>query len=179
MPCSEKEKLLNDLLRDANYEAFRKEVYELSAAEFRSKRQPQTSFYLALAASIALAGTLVVLAVRLNKPTEVPVPSAVTFQNDRLPVIDRVQTSRLETMEVVRSVADHKLIVTTRNHRRDAVEFIVSDAATVERVNDSELLALFPDETLGFVTTPQGKKLVVFAEPGRKIELPFAKTVTR
>lgn len=179
MPCSEKEKLLNDLLRDANYEAFRKEVYELSAEEFRSERRPQTSFYLALAASIVLAGTLVVFAARLNKPTEVAVPSAATFQNDGLPVIDRIQTTKLETIEVVRSVADRTLIITTPNYRRDAVEFIVSDTATVERVNDSELLALFPDETLGFVATPQGKKLVVFAEPGRKFELPFAKRATR
>ena len=39
MPSSEKERLVDDLLRDANYEAFRREVHELSLAEFQPKRR--------------------------------------------------------------------------------------------------------------------------------------------
>ena len=175
MPCSEKEKLLDDLLRDANYEAFRAEVYELSAAEFQAKRRPRTLIYLGLAASIAAVGALVVINVSVKKPASTAVPAAVAFQEDRGTVISRIQTSRLEIIEIVRSVADRNLIVSTPNHGRTGVKIVGSDPATVDRVNDAELLALFPDETVGFVTTEKGKKLIVFADGGTEFELPFAK----
>jgi hypothetical protein len=189
MRSSEKEKLLDDLLRDANYEAFRAEVYELSAAEFRAKRRPSGRLiYFALAASVVLLGT--VLSFSLRTKTSAPrmaasnaaaAPSgessakiATAFQKDRVPTFAFIATAALEPVDVVRSLSDITLLVSTPSRPTRGVEVVYSDLATVDPVTDAQLLALFPHEAVGFFHTAQGKKLVVIGDSEVSFRLPVA-----
>jgi hypothetical protein len=186
MPSSEKEKLLEDLFRDANYEAFRAETQELCNLEFRAKRQPRSRPYLALAASLVLIGTIVF--VSLNPKTGIRRPgsgapnvtsplAATAFPRDQLPIIKLITSVQLETVETVRSLADRNLLISTK-HRDRTLQLIQSDPATVDSVNDAELFALFPNETVGFVVTPQGRKLVLIAGSGTNLQMPYGKEAT-
>jgi hypothetical protein len=182
MPSSsDKEKLLNDLLRDANYEAFRAEVFDLSRAEFQAKHRARSrAVYLALAASIAILGAVLALSFSAKKPPEktaTPRNDAVAFQLDQVPPITLIETTQLEPVEVIRSFPDRSLLVSTSSHR--TVDLVYSDLATVSEVNDAQLLALFPHETVGFVTTPRGRKLIVIADAAPNLQFPFGKKSVR
>jgi hypothetical protein len=182
MPSSEKEKLVDDLLRDANYEAFRAEVRELSLAEFQFKRRSRfLPMWLGLAASLAIAGTLLFFGATKGKKPDSTVPraEAIAFHEDQVPVISLIQTIQLDPVEIVRSLPDRSLIVRSPNLPGAGIELAHSDASSVDRLNDAELLSLFPNETIGFVTTSRGKRLVVFTEPEARLEFRMGKTAVR
>ena len=176
---SDKEKLLDDLLRDANYEAFRAEVFELSRAEFQAKRRGRSRLtYLALAASIVILGTMLFFPARMQKPFQTTAPqaaAAVAFQKDLHATISLIETIELKPGDVIRSLPDRHLLVNTPQLRNPPLGYIYSDSNTVVQVNDAQLLALFPNDTVGFVTTSRGKKLVVFADAAAVFQAPFAK----
>ena len=193
MPFSDKEKLLEDLLRDANYEEFRKEVHELSLAEFRAAHRPaRWIWHAALAASIVVLGMVLAYSSRtkprsddagksrvtntqklkapisedgrrLFKSNGPPDRAANAFQNDRLPIFTFIETKVLQPIEVVRTMADLNLIVDTPRQSLHGVEFVRSDPGTVDRVTDAQFLALFPYDTIGFWKMADGKKMVVIA----------------
>jgi hypothetical protein len=184
MPSSsDKEKLLNDLLCDPNYKAFRAEVFDLSRAEFQAgHRRRSRLVYFALAASITILGTVLLFFFRGRPHVQIvagQTADAVVFQKDQLPTIALIETMQLEPVEVIRSLPDRHLLVSTPKIRGPQLDVIYSDPATVDPVNDAQLLALFPNNTVGFVTTSRGKKLVVFADAAAKTQLPFAKKVLR
>ena len=181
MPSSEKERLVDDLLRDANYEAFRREVHELSLAEFQTKRRSRLlPVWAGLAATIVIVGMLLFVTTKGKKTgSTVPRPEAIAFQRDQLPVISLIQTIQLEPIEIVRSIPDRSLIVGSPNYGPTGIDLVYSAANTVDRVTDAELLSLFPNETIGFVTTSRGRRLVVFTEPDARLELRMGKTVIR
>lgn len=158
MRSSEKEKLLNDLIRDPNYEAFRSEVYDLSLAEFRGLRRYSARTFLAIAASIVLAGGLALTFFRPSQPSQNATTAPIHFQSDQRPIIPSVASRPLEIVEVVRSLPNFQTGVAT-SARRGAVETVQSSLATVDPVDDAELFALFPNNSVGFVHTSEGKKL--------------------
>ena len=185
MPSSEKEKLLDDLLRDANYEAFRRETEELSRAEFCAKHHRRSWWpYLALAASVVLIGTLVFISASSKKRSQdlaasrsnaAPTLAPNAFQRDQLPPISLITSVQLEPVEVVRSLADRSLFVSTPNHRDRALELVQSDPATIDSVNDAELIALFPNETVGFIASPSGRRFVLIAGPRLNLQMLFGR----
>lgn len=168
MRSSDQEKLLDDLLRDPNYEAFRAEVYDLSLTEFRAgRRRHSAALYLAVAASIVLAGLLAMTARNQKQPALTTHVPAVVIQNDQVPIISFVETVPLGTWDVVRSVPDRTVMVEIQERAPGTVEFFQSNPATVSEVNDAQLLALFPNDGVGFIHTASGKRLVLFADMKR------------
>lgn len=172
MRSSDKEKLLDELLRDPNYDAFRAEVYELSLNEFRAKERHPFAVYLGLAASIVILGLL--LALWQGRSTETvtarppaSVASTAAVQPDQFPAIPLVETTALEMTEVIRSVPDHRLLVRSPERPEDAIRFVFSDPATVSRVNDEQFIALFPKDSVGIFQTAGGRKFVLFANVKR------------
>ncbi len=195
MSSSEKEKLLNDLLRDANYEAFRKDVRELSIAEFRGAHRPRSRMrWLALAAAIVLIGSALFFSIRPSKPGTVMTEregldatrmadsvakpevssdrAASAFQNDQQPLFVLIRSKELQPVEVVRSLPDLTLLVSTPVQAARAVEVVHSDRATVNFVSDDEFIALFPPDTIGFFNSLHGKRLVIMGNPDLTIGMP-------
>jgi hypothetical protein len=180
MPSSEKERLVDDLLRDANYEAFRTEVHELSLVEFQTRRRSRfVPIWLGLAASLVLVGILLFVKQGKEQVSRVPRAEAIAFQKDGASVISLIETIQLEPVEIVRSIPDRSVIVNSPAYPGAGIEKVRSDTATVDRVNDAELLSLFPNETIGFVTTSRGRRLVMFAEPGAHAQARMGKTALR
>ena len=133
MPSSEKERLVDDLLRDANYEAFRREVHELSLAEFQTKRRSRLlPVWLGLAATIVIVGTFLFVTKGKKTGSTVHRPEAIAFQRDQLPVISVIQTIQLEPVEIVRSIPDRSLIVSSPNYGPTGIDLVYSAASTVD-----------------------------------------------
>ena len=165
MPSSEEQQLLHDVLRDADYTAFRAEVYEMSLGEFNADRQrPITAIFLAVAA-VALVAGLIGLNLRTEKEVR-PGPQVVSVapaSNSNDPGAFLVKSSSLPPHEVVRSVADRSQIVETQAGGVALIPFIRSNPATLNPMRDTELLALFTSDSLGFLRTGNGESLYYFA----------------
>jgi hypothetical protein len=165
MPSSEEQQLLHDVLRDADYAAFRAEVYEMSLAEFNAdRRRPVTVVFLAVAA-VALVAVLIVLALRTEKELR-PNPQVVTVApsaNNNNPGLFLLKSSPLPPNEVVRSVADQSQIVETQAGSLAMIPFVRSNPATLSPMQDTELLALFTSDSVGFLRTGKGESLYYFA----------------
>ena len=164
MPSSEEQQLLNDVLRDADYAAFRAETYEMSLAEFNGGRQrPLTGILLAVAA-VALVAVLNALSLKTQKepPTDRPVIARTPKANAASPESFLVNSSPLPPAEIIRSVADQGQVIHTQVGHVSAVPFVRSNPATLSPMQDTELLALFLSDSLGVLRTAKGDNLYYF-----------------
>lgn len=172
MPSSEEQKLLNDVLRDADYATFRAEVYEMSLKEFNGGRErPVAAVFLAVAA-VAVVATLIALSLKTQKEPRVDqqVVTTTPTANDNAPELFFVKTGSLSSAEVVRSVPDQSQLIHTQVGSLAALPFVHSDPATLSPMQDIELLALFTSDSLGFLRTGKGESLYYFAA-GRRPRL--------
>lgn len=172
MPSSEEEQLLNDVLRDADYAAFRAEVYETSLAEFNAGRQrPVAGIFLAVAA-VVLVGVLIALNLTTQKEPAADrrVVSIAPTVNDNAPELFHVKSVALSPVEVVRSVADQGQVIHSELGSLATVPFVHSDPATLSPMRDTELLALFSSDALGFLRTAKGDSLYYFAAQRPRLE---------
>lgn len=164
MPSSDEQRLLDDVLRDANYAAFRAETYELSRAEFkRGRKRPLKTALLAVAAVVVIS-TLLAISFAGNNRRSTPDPLSANVTSD-LPAgaIATVQSTSLEPAELLRSVFDRGLIVETTKSGNSRIQLVQSHPSTLVEIKDAELLALFSDDSLGFLRS--GERLSLYRPP--------------
>jgi hypothetical protein len=154
MPSSDKDKLLDDLIRDANYEAFRADSYGLGLDEFRFRRTRKSKSVLLALAAVIVVGGFLILAFRTPKEVEREKDILTgLFQPDQGAMLATVDTVPLQHPESIRSVPERALVLETAASSLDLVR---SDRSTVNAVTDAELFAVLPRTSVGFVRTPQG-----------------------
>ncbi|HEY6229344.1 MAG TPA: hypothetical protein VI282_19655 [Verrucomicrobiae bacterium] len=148
-----KPELLNDVLSEGEYSAFRDKLAGDFRAEVRS-RSHRRKIFLAMAASIAFLAAIlfyprshqsqtVAQALPLHKATS-------TFETSRLKP-EEIVSARFTALTTIETQPPEMVIITTfSNH--------------TEMVNDAELLALFPDHPIGIVSGSNGRKFV-FVNP--------------
>ena len=167
MPSSDEQRLLNDVLRNADYAEFRAEVYEMSVAEFKAGRQPPIRALLLAVACVAFVVGIILLSFSTNKElskkqASLDRPASVESTTD----LKIVQSVQLEPAEVVRSVMERSVLLDTEFAGVGAVEFLNSDPATLREMRDAELLALLSDDSLGVMRAKKGESLFYFANAG-------------
>jgi hypothetical protein len=159
MKTPDQERLLNDVLNeDAAYQAFRTELRRTMLVEVRRRRRPRhTKPLLAMAASLALALTLLSLLSPRNpnypQTAVVPVVRSVALKPEQIvttakhrPAVVTVQSRNIEIMsanfEMVRTVGE----------------------LSADRLTDEQLLHLFDGRAVALVSVTGGKKLVFLDE---------------
>jgi hypothetical protein len=151
---SEKRKLANDILQDANYAAFRQELEKLGRAEMRRLHRPAVPLWLPMAASAIFVATLLYWAAKPERNERPPAPTADS-------ALTVVRSSPLSFAEIVRSASDQATLLKTRPASEH--EVVRTDtSAKVYELTDSELLALLSDRSGGFVKIGDQKRLVLF-----------------
>lgn len=145
--------LLNDVLRESDYPAFREELLQRVQSEARRKRRARTTRLLALAACLALiVGTLF-----LNRPQPKTIVTATTpvvaAKVEPTPLIPVIHTAPLKQTQVLETRSNPKLVLSTDSARRPRA------------ISDSELMGLFPRSPVGFASTTTGEKRFIFANP--------------
>jgi hypothetical protein len=172
MPSSEEQQLLNDVLRDADYAAFRAEVYETSLAEFNAGRQrPLTGVFLAVAA-VVLVGVLIAFSLTTQKEpgADRQVVSSTISGNDHVSELFLVNSSPLSPAEVIRSVPDQSETIYTQVSSLAAIQSVYSNPTTLSPMRDTDLLALFLSDSLGFLRTAKGDSLYYFSAQRPRLE---------
>jgi hypothetical protein len=168
MPTSERETLLLDVLRDPNYEAFRREALDLCRCELRRGRRKviPVPFWMAIAAALLMVAFLAGRSRRPEQTAPVTASVAPAPPTDGRPLIAWVYTQALDPLHVVRSFPDSRVSFSTSTApftaRRQQIEIVHSTTASFTEINDEQLLAMFPDQPAGFVQTSHGRELVLF-----------------
>lgn len=154
MSSSKKQKLLTDVLEDANYAAFKAETEALAKAELARARRKVVPMWLPLAASVLLGAGL------LYRVTgERPGASPLVAGSDPM----TFTSIPLGLNETVQSTAELKDLVLTSSDR--TVELVVTESSqSVSELSDTELLGLISKQPGGggFVQLGKQRKLVVF-----------------
>ena len=148
-----KPELLNDVLSEGDYSAFRDRLRD----DFRAKvgrRAHRSRILLAMAASIALIGAILFYPRSHQSQIAAVAPVA---QNG----IAIFETSPLKPEEII---SGSFTPFTTIETHVAAIMTIVTLPNAVETVNDAELLASFPDHPVGLIAGAGGRKLV-FIDP--------------
>jgi hypothetical protein len=151
MRSSEKEKLLNELIAEGDYQQFREELLASTAKEFRrAHRKSSGKLWLALAACVALTA---VLSMQFFSPKQkqtvasVSTPSQAPLLNPKFAPVEIVTSKPIPDSDVIRTVPSQALIVRTR--------------ITLPEISDVQLLALFKGQGAGFVEGEGGRRFVV------------------
>jgi hypothetical protein len=161
MNSSEKRRLLDDVIRDPNYEAFRAEVYEGAWVEFRKQhRKSWQGSCLALAASVAALGMLwLQWESRSAHPKAGSVPAqAAPFA---MATVELVSSKPLDPVNIVRSIVNRNLFVDTERNGR--VEMVQGRSEPVAELSDRQLVGLFPNEPRGFIVAGGVREFIVLA----------------
>ena len=162
MPSSDEQRLLNDVLRNADYAEFRAEVYEMSLAEFKAGRQPPIRAVALAVACVAFVVGIILLSFSTHEVSkeQASVDGSVAI----------VQSVQLEPAEVVRSVLDRSVLLDTEFAGVGAVETLKSDPATLREMRDAELLALLSNDLLGVMRAGKGEDVFYFANGPTRLE---------
>ena len=149
-----KPELLNDVLSEGDYSAFRDKLAGDFRAEVRS-RSHRRKIFLAMAASIALLAAILFYPRSHQSQTvaqALPLHKATT---------STFETSRLKPEEIISA---RFTSLTTIETQLGEMTTIATSPNPIGTLNDAELLALFPDHPIGIVSGSNGRKFV-FVNP--------------
>lgn len=148
-----KPELLNDVLTEGDYSAFRDKLREDFQAEVGS-RPHRRRILLAMAASIALLAVILFYPRSHQSQTVAQTPalhkSIPTFETSHLKPEEIIRTSFTRFATIETRSAEMVTITTSPNH--------------IEMLDDAELLALFPDHPIGLIAGSAGRRFV-FVNP--------------
>ena len=158
MKTTEKERLLNDLLRDEDYAAFRAGLLDNILAELRRQRIARRQRrLLALAACLPIAAGIYFLIAPPTPPVHRP-SSAVAVVRTVPLAGDQIVTTTTTTTSLPMAQS-RVLIVTTTTGNIPIVETV---AQPMELLTDRQLLELFKDQPIALVTVSPNERLLVF-----------------
>jgi hypothetical protein len=156
---TEKERLLNDLLRDDSYTEFRGELFERMRGKMRQARAlRKASKLLAWAACVTIAVGLLSHRDRTVTPSE------------HISIVEEIRTVPLRPDQVV----------TTASAKREAkfselqfasipdshVEVIYTVSGSFEKISDEQLLELFQGQSVVLVHTGPNQRQLIFPGSG-------------
>jgi hypothetical protein len=164
MPSSEDQRLLNDVLRDAEYAAFRAEVYEMSLAEFKAGEPHPARAILMAVAAVALIAVAIALTLRTRQESPARQRAAHSVSAASATTLAILNTAPLPAADVIRSFRDQSEMLETESSQLRAIPLVQSDPATIRPLQNAELLALLTSDSLGFLRTARGDNLYYFAK---------------
>ena len=161
MPSSDERRLLDDVLRDANYAAFRAETFELCQAEFnQGRRRPVKGVLFAVAAVVAVSTLLIVTILPgWNRRSNREAVTGNTVSVQKAEGLALIKSMPIIPAETVHSVPDRSLALETAQY--SSIERVRSNPSTLVEIQDAELIALFKDDTLGFLRS--GERLSLYS----------------
>jgi hypothetical protein len=146
------EQLLSDVIRDAEYERFQRELLGTILHEARRKRMGRTG-----RAELAMAAVFVLASALLWSRREPP--RMIGEGSGREAVINSAGLEKLPAAMVVRSAANAEVVRSS-----GGVEVVRTADAWVESIGDGELLAMFRDEAVALVGSAPGERRLVVVE---------------
>jgi len=161
MKMSEKDRLLNDLVRDESYLAFRTNLLGRLRAGLRQKRTSGTRRkLLALAACIPLA--LGIFLIMSGRPRPLPSRSGTLSIVRTVPLPpDRIVTTATAKMQST-SLSTEIVFVT---NARSEIEIVQTGSSPTQTLSDEQLLDLFKGRPVALVfVAPNERRLVVIDE---------------
>jgi hypothetical protein len=158
---TEKERLLNDLLRDDSYTEFRGELFERMRGKMRQARAlRKASKLLAWAACVTIAIGLLSHRDRTAKPS-----AAISIVEEIRTVplrLDQVVTTA--TLKGEATFSELQFVSTPDSN----VEVIYTVSGSLEKISDEELLELFKGQSVVLVHTGPNRRQLIF--PGGGVE---------
>jgi len=152
---TEKERLLNDLLRDDSYTEFRGELFEHMGGKMRQARAVgKASKLLVWAACVTIAIGLLGHRYRTAKP-----PAGIS-------IVDEIRTVPLRADQVVTTAtakgeatfSELQFVSTPDSH----VEVIYTVSGSLEKISDEQLLELFKGQAVVLVHTGPNRRQLIF-----------------
>jgi hypothetical protein len=138
--------LLQDILNEGNYPAFRENLLREVASAARRRRLARLTRHLALAACLVLAAGILFAPRPLQTSRSTPVAATGTS----VPILHTVP---LRPSQILETHSSPNLVFTTDQSHR------------LPSISDDELLALFPRHSRGLAATAQGAKRFFFLDP--------------
>jgi hypothetical protein len=148
-----KPNLLDDVIQDGDYSAFRDELRARFIGEARRARRRRTTAWLAMAASIALLGFVVFFS-RPHRNSAVVQGAKET--------VATIRTTTLKPEEMLATTTSVLVALDTRSFT--ASTFSTTRNVDVQSLTDADLLALFPEHPAGLIAA-HGEKRFLFLDP--------------
>jgi hypothetical protein len=164
MKTTEKDRLLNDVLHDEGYAAFRAGLFDDTLTELRRQRAAgRRHRLLALAACLAAAAGLYSL---LAPPTPSESHPTSTVSVVRTVPLARAQIVTTATMTLSPATAQAEvLFVTTASAN---VEVVQTAEQTMPMLTDQQLLELYKGQPVALVTISPGERRLVVLNAGEQ-----------
>jgi len=162
MKTPEQDRLLDDVLRNESYVAFRAELYQKSLAEFRRQRWVNTrNRFLALAACVPVILSLYLLLAPRTVTTPKPQAVVATIRSKSLSKDQIISTGRQMATLVTTVPQDLQLTLTPARIEVVRTSLQLESVATI---SDEQLLDLFPGHPIALVSRSPGTKTLVFLD---------------
>ena len=171
MKMSEKDRLLNDVLRDESYIAFRTNLLGGLRAGLRQKRISGTRRkLLALAACIPFA--LGIFLIMTGRPRPLPSRSATLSVVRTVPLLpDRIVTTATAKMQSP-SISTEIVFVTNAGSE---IEVVRTGSSPTQTLNDEQLLDLFKGRPVALVFVAPNERHLVVIDEDQKAGAPLPK----
>jgi hypothetical protein len=166
MKTTEKEKLLNDVLHDEGYTAFRAGLFDDTLAELRRHRAARSRRrLLALAACLPIAAGLYALLSPPNPRASHPISTVALVRTEPLAADQLVTTA---TMTAQSMTAQAKVVFVTTAAAN--IEVVQTVGQSMQTLTDQQLLDLFKGQPVALVTISPGERRLVLLNDGEQQE---------
>ena len=164
MKTTEKEKLLNDVLHDEGYAAFRAGLFDDTLAQLRRQRAARSRRrLLALAACLPIAAGLYSLLAPPTPPASQPFSTVAVVRTAPL-AGDQIVTTA--TMTPPPTMAQAKVVFVTTAAAN--MEVVQTAGQAVQMLTDQQLLDLFKGQPVALVTISPGERRLVLLNDGEQ-----------
>jgi hypothetical protein len=150
------DKLLDDVLADESYRAFRVRTLREARREFRSVHRGKSIY-----PCLAIAAALVVLGVIWIGRDAPKIESSPVAGATQIPPPLEVPPEKLGSVAIVRTTPS-KIVIVETPVVADTQAWMVHTRPSAIEINDAQLLALFAGRPAGFFRGPAGKEFVLF-----------------
>ena len=164
MKTTEKDQLLNDVLHDEGYDAFRAGLFDDTLAQLRRQRAARRRRpLLALAACLPIAAGLYALLAPSTPPVSHPV-SAVDVVRTVPLAEDRIVTTAMMTAPPTTAQAKVVFVTTAAAN----IEVVQTAGQAMQMLTDQQLLDLFNGQPVALVTISPGERRLVLLNDGEQ-----------
>ena len=164
MKTTEKDQLLNDVLRDEGYAAFRAGLFDDTLAQLRRQRAAKRRRrLLALAACLSIAAGLYSLLAPPTPPASHPFSTVAVVRTVPL-AEDQIVTTA--TMTLPPRTAQAKVVFVTTAAAN--IEVVQTAGQAVQTLTDQQLLDLFNGQPVALVTIRPGERRLVLLNDGEQ-----------
>jgi hypothetical protein len=165
MKTTKKEKLLNDVLHDEGYAAFRAGLFDDTLAELRRHRAARSRRrLLALAACLPIAAGLYALLAPPPPPASHPISTVALVRT--VPLAENQIVTTAATMRTTPTTAQAKVVFVTTAAAN--IEIVQTAGESMQMLTDQQLLDLFRGQPVALVTINPGERRLVLLNDGEQ-----------